>query len=157
MALESRCISYVMRRTDRKDIPINLDKAFELEAMELRNKLIRYRYDNWNKLEIFNERIDELESRLNQIINPLISICKDEDNKAVIILNSFNFQDELKRDRYLSLEGNIFRVIKKLGEESNEISYKDLLHNIDSEYKIMPRRLGAILKAHQIQGRRTNA
>ncbi len=157
MALESRCISYIMKRTDRKDIPINLDKVFESEAMALRNKLLRYRYNNWNKIEVFNGRIEELESRLNQIINPLLSICKDENHKTIIILNSFLFQEELKKDRYLSLEGNIFRAIKDLAIESNQISYKDLLFNIDSEYKIFPRRLGAILKAHQIQWRRTNS
>jgi hypothetical protein len=50
------------------------------------------------------EYIEDLEPRLNQIINPLLSIIKDRDDKDVVIMNSFNFQEELKKDRYLSVE-----------------------------------------------------
>jgi hypothetical protein len=93
-----------MRRTERNDIPVNLDSTFEEKSLQLRNKLLRYRYDNWNKIELSNERIEDLESRLNQIINPILSVCSDEDDRTVIILNSFNFQEELLKDRFLSLE-----------------------------------------------------
>ena len=138
------------------DIPVNLNKDFENESIQLKNKLLRYRYDNWNKIEFFNERIEWLESRLNQIINPLLSVCSDEDNRAVIILNSFNFQEELLKDRFLSLQGRIFKAIKSLSEKNTEIEYWDIIRMIENEFKISNRRLGSILKAHQIQVRRKN-
>jgi len=156
MALESRCISFTMRRTERNNIPVNLDKDFEAKALQIQNKLLRYRYDTWNKIELFTERVEGLESRLNQIINPLLSLCNDEDNRAVIILNSFNFQEELLKDRFLSLQGRIFKAIKSLSERNEEIEYKMILNFIQDEFKISNRRLWAILKAHQIQVRRKN-
>ncbi len=156
IALESRCISFVMRRTERNDIPVNLDSTFEEKSLQLRNKLLRYRYDNWNKIELSNERIEDLESRLNQIINPILSVCSDEDDRTVIILNSFNFQEELLKDRFLSLEWRIFKAIKSLSERNEELEYKMILNFIQDEFKITHRRLWAILKAHQIQVRRKN-
>lgn len=44
-ATESRCIVESMKRTKRKDIPMNLDKKFATESGNLRNKLYRFRYD----------------------------------------------------------------------------------------------------------------
>jgi len=156
IALESRCISFIMRRTERKDVPVNLDNTFEEQSLILRNKLLRYRYDMWSKIELSNEKIEDLESRLNQIINPLLSVCSDEDNKAVIILNSFNFQEELLKDRFLSLQGQIFKAMSSLSINNTEIEYKDIQRFIQDEFKISNRRLWSILKAHDIQVRRKN-
>ena len=46
-ATESRCLSHIMKKSKRTDIPICLDENFYKEAQELRNKLYRYRYDNF--------------------------------------------------------------------------------------------------------------
>lgn len=43
IALESRIISCSMTQTSRKDIPINLDEDFYIEAKEIRNMLFSYR------------------------------------------------------------------------------------------------------------------
>jgi hypothetical protein len=75
-ATESRCIVEVMRRTARKDIPLNLSGDFDRESDALRNKLYRFRYDYHGKIPIQEERIDGLEGRLNQILNPILSIIR---------------------------------------------------------------------------------
>jgi hypothetical protein len=49
-ALESRCITEIMKETDRKDIPIDLPTTFFKERLELRNKLLLYRFKTWDKI-----------------------------------------------------------------------------------------------------------
>lgn len=155
-ALESRCITFIMKRTNRDDIKRNLDEEFEKEASELRNKLINYRYKNYNNISLKEEVIEWLEPRLNQIINPILSIIKDEDDKIVVILNSLNYQTELKNDRFLSAEWQIFRVIYDLLQNTDTITYSDILDELWFEYKLHPRKLWAILKNHWINSHRTN-
>ena len=48
-ALESRCITEIMRETDRNDIPTELTTTFFKERLELRNKLLLYRFKTWTK------------------------------------------------------------------------------------------------------------
>lgn len=155
-ALESRCITFIMERTNRKDIKRNLDDEFERESLELRNKLLSYKYDNFNKITLKEEYIEWLEPRLNQIINPILSIINNQDDKDVVILNSFNFQNDLKKDRYLSLEWQIFQVIHNLFKKSESITYFDILNDLNSDYKLYPRKLWSILKNHSIVTHRTN-
>ena len=151
-ALESRCISFVMKRTNRTDIKRNLNDDFEKEAMSLRNKLLKYKYDNYNKVTIKEEIIEWLEPRLNQIINPILSLISDEDNRTIVIMNSLQFQEELKKDRFLSIEWQIFNIIYQLSQNTTNtsISYWDILDELNFDYKIHPRRLWWILKNHRI-------
>lgn len=155
-ALESRCISFIMKRTNRDDIKRNLDDNFEKEALNIRNKLINYRYKNYNNISLNEKVIEWLEPRLNQIINPILSIIKDEDDKITVISNSFNFQDELKNDRFLSIEWQIFKTINDLLKNTDNITYSDILDELWYEYKLHPRKLWAILKNHWINSHRTN-
>lgn len=155
-ALESRCITFIMKRTNRDDIKRNLDDEFEKEALELRNKLMNYRYKNYNNISLKEEVIEWLEPRLNQIINPILSIINDEDDKTIVILNSLNYQTELKNDRFLSIEWQIFRIINDLLKNTDNITYTDILDELWFEYKLHPRKLWAILKNHWIHSHRTN-
>ena len=155
-ALESRCITFIMKRTNREDIKRNLDEEFEKEALELRNKLINYKYKNYNKVILKEEVIKWLEPRLNQIINPILSVIDDEDDKTVVILNSLNYQDELKKDRYLSIEWQIFQVINDLFKNTDSITYSSILYELGMDYKLHPRKLGSVLKNHWIIAYRTN-
>jgi len=155
-ALESRCITFIMKRTNRTDIKRNLDEDFEKEALELRNKLINYKYKNYNTISLKEDVIEWLEPRLNQIINPILSVIDDEDDKIVVILNSLNYQDELKKDRYLSLEWQIFQTVHDLLLKNESITYSSILYEIGIDYKLHPRKLGSILKNHWIIAYRTN-
>jgi len=59
----------------RKDIPINLPNTFESEALNIRNKLLSWRFKNYQRISLNEQAIDlSLEPRLNQIIMPLLSI-----------------------------------------------------------------------------------
>jgi hypothetical protein len=50
-ALESRCITEVMQHTDRNDIPVDLTSHFYEKRQELQNKLLMYRFKNWDKIK----------------------------------------------------------------------------------------------------------
>jgi hypothetical protein len=47
-----------MKRTNRTDIKRNLDEDFEKEALELRNKLINYKYKNYNTISLKEDVIE---------------------------------------------------------------------------------------------------
>lgn len=44
-ATESRCLTNIMKRSNRENIPIWLDKSFYEESQEIRNMLLKFRYD----------------------------------------------------------------------------------------------------------------
>jgi hypothetical protein len=80
-ALESRLITEEMgARQLRTDIPINLPDSFSEEALELRNKLLLYRFHRRYEVKLDESLIDQrLEPRQNQILLPLLSVVSDED------------------------------------------------------------------------------
>jgi hypothetical protein len=49
-ATESRCLTNIMKKSDRKDIPISITQDFYDEAQALRNKLMQFRYDYYDKI-----------------------------------------------------------------------------------------------------------
>ena len=145
-----------MKKTNRDDIKRNLDENFEKEALELRNKLLNYKYKNYNKISLEEKVVEWLEPRLNQIINPILSIITNEDDKKIVIQNSINYQKELKKDRYLSVEWQIFQIINDLFKDNTYITYWNILDELGFDYKIHPRKLWSILKNHWIEADRTN-
>lgn len=162
-ATESRCIVEVMRRTNRKDIPLNLTKQFEHEALTLRNKLYQFRYDYQGKMAIQEERIEWLEWRLNQILNPILSIIKSvgkEEDYKNIVSYFLSRQKEIREERKFSLEGMIFAIIQeKESKNFGNIYYSHILGDLkemDSSSQMNPRKLGSLLKQHEIKTIRRN-
>jgi len=51
-ALESRCLTHITKTTNRKDIPIILGDSFFEEQDILRNKLLKFRFDYYFKIDI---------------------------------------------------------------------------------------------------------
>lgn len=69
-ALEARCLTEIMQETTREDIPATLNDAFYKAQGELRNKLLLFRFRNYDKVNADNKVILELkgiEPRLRQI------------------------------------------------------------------------------------------
>src|SRR5262249_24530828 len=78
-ALESRCLTEEMGQSRlREDIPINLPSSYRDEALDLRNKLLLFRFRNFHKRETSDSLVDRaIEPRLNQIFVPLLSVIED--------------------------------------------------------------------------------
>ena len=69
-ALEARCLTEIMQETTRQDIPATLNDAFYKEQGELRNKLLLFRFRNYDRVNADNRVMLELkgiEPRLRQI------------------------------------------------------------------------------------------
>src|SRR5438094_3333146 len=78
-ALESRCLTEETgRRELRDDIPINLTADYKREALELRNKLLMFRFRSFGKRAVDPGLVDRsIEPRLAQIFVPLLSVIED--------------------------------------------------------------------------------
>lgn len=162
-ATESRCIVEVMKRTQRTDIPLNLTETFDRESESLRNKLYQFRYDYQGKIAIQEERIAWLEWRLNQILNPILSIIKSigkkDDYENIIAYFQWR-QKEIREERKFSIEGMIFAIIQeKESKNFPNVYYSHILADLkemDASSQMNPRKLWSLLKQHEIKTLRRN-
>lgn len=153
-ATESRCLTNFMKRTKRKDIPTSLDKNFQKEALELRNKLLKFRYDYIDEMVIdSNIKIDWVEPRLKQIILPLLSIVEDKDMQNLIIDFLRKKQQEIREDRKNDNFWWILMIIKTQFEKWTEVSYSRILEDfyISDGISLKPIRLWYLFKENGIK------
>lgn len=122
-ATESRTISIRMRHRTRKDIPINLPRAeFDREALNLRNRLLMYRFQNVGKVRI-NEKwnVEGLEDRYNQIASPLFAVAESERVRRQIGDALRTQQADLAADRSQGLAGEVFAAVVALSDSEGVI------------------------------------
>jgi hypothetical protein len=120
-ASESRTISIRMRQRTRKDIPINLPRRqFDEQALQLRNRLLQYRFENLGRLRIDPEQADpRLEDRFNQIGLPLLAVASSEQRR--VILTALSSQQEgIAGTRGQTLAGMVLQAALKSGAVSGE-------------------------------------
>lgn len=115
-ALESRMITEDMNLTSlRKDIPHNIPDVFWEEALEIRNKLLMFRFRNKGKCKIKPELENrEIEPRLNQIAIPLMSIIEDPEIIKEIQQYIKEYNEKIKTDRTLGYNYQILDAICEL-------------------------------------------
>lgn len=160
-AIESRCLTNIMKRSTRDDIPISITNEFYQEAQILRNKLMKYRYDYYDSIPIFNNKIDGLEPRLNQIINPILSLVNNNSTKEIIINLLKNKQKDILEERRQSILWVILTIIHNKFHTLwiQEIYYKDLLDDIEVlewTKTLNSRKLWSILKQNRLKWLRKN-
>ncbi len=107
--LESRFLTEEMgSRRMRDDIPINLPNKFKDEALQLRNKLLLYRFHSLRRTRLHEEyKNDLLEPRSNQIALPLLSIIEDPDTRAQLYGVMRQSLLSVAAERYNSPEGHV--------------------------------------------------
>jgi len=118
-ALESRCITYRMRESNQRPNSYQLPQAYYDEALQLRNKLLKYRLDNFFEVEHYLEKVKgsclvSLPPRLNQTMLPLLSVAADEPYREKILGFFTGMNEAIKFDKLHSLEGRILRIIWKI-------------------------------------------
>lgn len=165
-ALESRCLTEIMQGNPRSDIPIHLPKEFYSEAQVLRNVLLMFRFKHYGQIELKPElAIPQVESRINQILLPILSLIEDEDVLEDIIDFAKKYANEIKLGRGEELHSEVLKTMilmvkdnqllrnKSIAEKMNE--GRDLAHG---EYKISPAKIGRInstyfdFKTRQVNG-----
>lgn len=153
-ALESRCITEEMgQRKLREDIPINITDEHKEKALELRNKLLMFRFRNLGKKRVDPSLIDRtIEPRLNQVFIPLLSVIEDEKARAELQSIAQEYHKQIVSDRGMEMEAQVLEVIRKLFGMREEPTIKEITshfienHGNDYEKKITPKWIGTIIR-----------
>jgi hypothetical protein len=155
-ALESRCLTEEMGQYRlRDDIPINLSSNHKAEALHIRNKLLLFRFRNFNKRQITEALINRaIEPRLNQIFAPLLSIIDDAKAQDDLKELARRYHRELITDRGLDTEAQLLQVIRDLlmASADGQVSVKEITdmfadrHAEEFDRKITPKWIGSILR-----------
>lgn len=155
-ALESRFITEEMGRGSlRSDIPINLPPEHREEALQLRNKLLLYRFRNLRRVAPDPSLVlSGLEPRLSQVLVPLLSVMEDEESRASLRELAERVSGKVAAERGLSLEAQVLSVLRDLSEglERPRIPLAQLTarflaqHGAEYGGRASPRWMGQILR-----------
>jgi len=174
VALEARCLTEIMRETDRDDIPPVLGRKFFDEQRTLRNKLLLFRLRNYSKVDseaALSLNLDGIEPRLLQISEAFISLFA---NEPEVLENYKQFiqahQRELIEQRATTKTGQVveamFSLIENVTLETYEtyetgetvlpISAKDIAERVNMDFRTVGsilRELGLETKPVKVSGR----
>jgi hypothetical protein len=155
-ALESRFITEEMgARHLRSDIPINMPDSFRDEALELRNKLLMYRFHRRFDVRLDPSLADpKLEPRLNQILLPLLSVIADPALRTELRSVALDAQTCLVAERGLLAEAQVLEILAELVATSDRpvVTVADvtvgLIERYGAEYErpITNRWIGSVLR-----------
>ena len=154
-ALESRCLTEVMRQTKRGDVPYLLSQKFYEEQRQLRNKLLMFRFRSRGKIDpemAQNIDLGDVEPRLKQAmasfavlfgnVPTLVSEFRD-------FLSQYN--QDLIEERARSFEGMVVASIFALMDDGVlNIAAKDVVGVLKTEHgleKVTPQRVGKTFKS----------
>lgn len=115
-ALESRFLTdEIAAKPLRPDIPVNLPPEQEAEALELRNKLLLYRFRAFAQAGAPAPATDaRLEPRLNQILAPLFSLIGEAQAREDLYAYARACQEALDAARGQSFEAELLCVLRHL-------------------------------------------
>src|SRR5437867_1773498 len=155
-ALESRCLTEeTSGRKLRDDIPINLTADYKREALELRNKLLMFRFRNFGKRAVDPTLVDRsIEPRLAQIFVPLLSVIEDAGGREALRQVAREYHKELVADRGMDMEAQVLEIIQELQllSDGSGITIKEIAsrfieqHGEDFERKVTPHWIGQIVR-----------
>ena len=158
-ALESRFLIEEMGGVVRDDIPLHLPDQFHNEAAEIRNKLLLWRFRNYRKELVFEDRpLENAHPRLSQIIIPLLAIIEDAEMKKSLKDFATESNKELIADRGLSRESDIIFAIFRIEylNKKNSLTVKEIADyvnvgedgfSVDEKEKLSPKKIGWYLRA----------
>src|SRR5262249_17238893 len=97
---ETRCITHQTREGPiRADVPRQLPKSFYQEALLVRNKLLRWRFEHFAKIEADESKLLSMEPRLTQIGTPIHSVSCDREFQTAFIKFLSKNADEQRTER----------------------------------------------------------
>lgn len=118
-ALESRFLTYAMQGGSvRDDISISLPDSMETEALELRNRLLAWRFATRGATAVDPSRaIERLSPRGNQMALPLLSLIDDEGLRERLAVDLLAGEARAAAERASSPEALMVRVLHTLLRE----------------------------------------
>jgi hypothetical protein len=154
-ALESRCITEVLTGLPpRPDIPLSLPHTFHSEALDLRNKLLSFRFRHLRRHYDLSRAIDaDMEPRVMQVFAPLLSIVDASDARERIVERARYASRVIRAERSASIEAQLLDIIWGLRLDAEALSVKSIAerfaerHGVDYRRPITPRWIGGQLRA----------
>lgn len=127
LAFESRLITIPMEETKREDISVLLPLEYEREALQIRNKLLMFRFKNFHKKVLVDESIFQgVERRLRQTLYPLLTVV--DDSEFIKTLGKFiqDLQQQQQTERGMSWVADYLISLIELTKTEEEITVKAL-------------------------------
>ena len=119
-ALESRCITEIMTTTPRSDVPIDLTENFFKQRHELQNKLLLYRFKNWEQIKIDDTiSIDfgQILPRIKQSLSPFISLFQYDNERLKKFIDYVrDYNKKIVEENSSSMDGQIVNAYFELLE-----------------------------------------
>ncbi len=135
-ALESRCLTEEMDFNWRPNIPSILPDTFWDEALEIRNRLLQWRFDKYPDVKLRHDRINEsVEPRLNQVMMPLASIIDDEDMLNDLREFAEKYNKNIVVERGMLLEAQVLQAIVDLAQ-ANESNTSPSMKEIAKQFNV---------------------
>lgn len=124
-ALESRCITEIMTTTGRSDVPIDLTESFFKQRQELQNKLLMYRFKNWNTIntdEIITIDFGNILPRIKQSLSPFtVLFLHNKERLTEYVRYMQEYNNKIVLENSMSFDGQIINAyITLLNEHENE-------------------------------------
>lgn len=120
VALETRCMTFIMEETSRTDIPMDIYSQFRSRMSNLRNKLLLWRFRTYDTIDADEAQNidlgDEIEHRTKQVALPFAIPFKDQEDVMAKFREFLKkHQDEIiAARREEQLEGAIVAAFFKL-------------------------------------------
>jgi hypothetical protein len=154
-ALESRCITETMTGLPpRSDIPLSLPDAFHVEALELRNKLLAFRFHNFRiPRDMERATHPEIEPRISQVFAPLLAVIDDGAARERVIGLAKAASRRIRAERSASPEAQLLDIMYEMWRDSVSLTVKTIAERFaerfgaDYRRPITPRWIGAQLRS----------
>jgi len=161
-ALESRCLTEEMgQQRLRDDIPINLTGEYKQRALELRNKLLMFRFVNLGRRIVDPSLVDRtIEPRLNQVFVPLMSVMENEKAREDLKRIAREYHEQIVSDRGMEAEAQVLEVIRGLEREHQTLLLKQIASHFIERYgteydqKITSRWVGRMIRRLGVKAKR---
>lgn len=138
-ALESRCLTQVMFSNSSSTIPILLPETFEHDAKILRNKLLNFRFKNYDLIKIDEKIVESLTvPRMRQTVLAVATIAKFIGDKKIIkAVMEFarDSEQDLIRTQTVSDEADIIICICRLMvPQPKKIHMQDIADHYNKDF-----------------------
>lgn len=123
-ALESRCITQPIKDTSREDIILTLDNKFFDKIKTLRNKLLKFRFDNYHReYSITSDKLKniDIENRLKQSLSPFFILLDGTDVYDEFVTFAKKHNSEIVMENASSYEGTIVNAIYTILQPLKEL------------------------------------
>lgn len=149
-ALEARCLTNVMQQTTRKDIVPVLTKDFHKKQTELRNKLLKFRFDYYDKIDIdksINLDLGKIEPRIKQATLAFTTLLANVP-EALESFKTFiqQYNKQVIEERAESYDGQIVNAIINLINNNQKYITSQMIVDECQNSKITTRAVGRHLK-----------